>query len=193
MPIVSATRAPCAISSASRNDIPLIDSPPFDWSIVRGIALMHRPSRSQNTSIENSSPRQSSCTIDSTGVWLEEERELGRVGGPVDVTRAEPFADLDEQGVARVGRAPRPGASVRGLGMPCSSKNTCATYLSAIVAHTSIGGASRRAGSSSVALAREDALVDVGDGDDELDVVLGDERGKRGDIAGVATRGTSAM
>ena len=49
--------------------MPLIDSPPFDWIIVRAIALRHRPSRSQNTSIENSSPRQSSCTIDSTGVW----------------------------------------------------------------------------------------------------------------------------
>ena len=73
MPIVSATLAPCAISSGSRNDMPLIDSPPFDWSIVRGMALRHLPSRSQNTSIENSSPTHSSCTIDSTGVWARKK------------------------------------------------------------------------------------------------------------------------
>ena len=74
---------------------------------------------------------------------------------------------------------------MRGLSIPCSSKNTWATYLSAIVAHTSYGGASKSAGSSSVAATREDALVDVGDGHDELDVVLGDERRERREVAGI--------
>ena len=52
----------------SRIVCPLIDSPPFDSIIVRGIAFRQRPSQSQKTSIENSSPRQNCCTHDSTGV-----------------------------------------------------------------------------------------------------------------------------
>ena len=104
MPIVSATVAPCAISSGSCNDMPLIDSPPFDWSIVRGIAFRHRPSRSQNTSIENSSPTTQLLHHRLDRRVREEEGELGRVGGAVDVSRAEAFAHLHEQGKARVGR-----------------------------------------------------------------------------------------
>ena len=45
-----------------------LDSPPFDWIIVRGIAFRQVLSRSQKTSTENSSPRQSSCTNESTVV-----------------------------------------------------------------------------------------------------------------------------
>src|SRR6476620_5688299 len=67
-PIVSATRAPYSTSSESASERPLIDSPPFDWIIERGIALRQRLSPSQKTSIENSSPRHRSCTIDSPGV-----------------------------------------------------------------------------------------------------------------------------
>src|SRR5437870_3499044 len=59
---------PDSISSASLIVIPLIDSPPLDSIIVRGIAFRQRESRSQKTSIENSSPRQAACTIDSTVV-----------------------------------------------------------------------------------------------------------------------------
>ena len=36
--------------------------------IVRGTALRQRDSRSQNTSMENSSPLQHACTIESTFV-----------------------------------------------------------------------------------------------------------------------------
>ena len=68
IPAVSATWAAWAISSASAIVAPLIDSPPFDWIIVRGIAFRQRLSRSQKTSIENSSPRQHSCTNESTPV-----------------------------------------------------------------------------------------------------------------------------
>ena len=67
-PIVSATWRPTSISSGSRIVIPLIDSPPFDSIIVRGTALRQRLSRSQKTSIENSSPAQSVCTIESWSV-----------------------------------------------------------------------------------------------------------------------------
>ena len=48
--------------------IPLIDSPPFDSIIVRGTAFRQRLSRSQKTSIENSSPLQHACTIESCSV-----------------------------------------------------------------------------------------------------------------------------
>ena len=57
-----------SISSGSLIVIPLIDSPPFDSIIVRGTAARQRPSRSQNTSIENSSPWQTACTIESAVV-----------------------------------------------------------------------------------------------------------------------------
>ena len=39
------------------------------------------------------------------------------------------------------------------------------------------------------AAARDDALIDVGDGHDELDVVLGDERGERREVARVVDPG----
>ena len=65
---VSATSRPNSISSSSLIDVPLIDSPPFDSIIVRGIAPRQRPSKSQKTSIENSSPTQTCCTNDSAGV-----------------------------------------------------------------------------------------------------------------------------
>ena len=94
----------CSIRSGSRIDIPLIDSPPLDWIIVRAIALRQRPSRSQKTSIENSSPTHSSCTIDSTGVWRRKNSSSVGIGRPVDVPRAEAFADLDEQRIAGVVR-----------------------------------------------------------------------------------------
>ena len=68
IPAVSATRAACAISSSSWIVAPLIDSPPFDWIIVRGIAFRQRLSRSQKRSTENSSPRQHSCTNEATVV-----------------------------------------------------------------------------------------------------------------------------
>ena len=115
MPIVSATRAPCSISSASWSDRPLIDSPPFDWIIERGIALRQRPSTSQKTSIENSSPRQTLLHHRVDRRRAEVERELLRVVRAVDVARAEPLAHLDEQRVARVVRdvAGQPGARAR--------------------------------------------------------------------------------
>ena len=66
-PIVSETCRPTSISSASAIVIPLIDSPPFDSIIVRGIEFRQRDSRSQKTSIENSVPAQTFWTNDSAG------------------------------------------------------------------------------------------------------------------------------
>ena len=184
IPIVSATWRACSISSRSRIDMPLIDSPPFDWIIVRAIALRQRPSRSQKTSIENSSPTHSSCTIDSTGVWREEELELGRVGRAVDVPRAEALADLDEQGIARIvrhlARQPRP----RALDAVLLEEHVRDVLVGHRRAHL-VGRREQQGGLEQVAPAGEDALVDVGDGHDELDVVLGHERSERGEVAGI--------
>jgi hypothetical protein len=68
IPSASEVTRPNSIKSGSLIVIPLIDSPPFDSIIVRGTAATQRPSRSQNTSIENSTPLQTRCTIDSTVV-----------------------------------------------------------------------------------------------------------------------------
>ena len=46
-----------------RSTVPLIDSPPRDSIIVRGITLRQRPSRSPSRSIENSGPPMSRWTI----------------------------------------------------------------------------------------------------------------------------------
>ena len=69
---------------------------------------------------------------------------------------------------------------MRGLGIPCSSKNTCATYLSAIVAHDLERRREQERRREPLAVAGDDALVDVRHRNDELDVVLGDERRERG-------------
>ena len=144
---------------------PLIDSPPFDWIIERGIALRQRPSRSQKTSIENSSPRQRSCTIDSTGVEPQVERELLGVVGPVDVARAEPLAHLDEERIPRrrreLGREPRarardavPRRTVREVLVPHR-----AAHLGARCEHERRRERRRAAG--------DDLLVEIGERDDE--------------------------
>ncbi len=62
-PMASPTRRPRSMSSSSWMTVPLIDSPPRDSIIVRGIAFRQRPSRSQSRSIENSGPPISRCTI----------------------------------------------------------------------------------------------------------------------------------
>ena len=103
IPTVSATWRPYSISSRSLSEAPLIDSPPLDNSIVRGIAFRQRASRSQKTSIENSSPRHCSHERGRTGIG-EEEVELGPVGCAVDVARAEALPCLDQQRVASVPR-----------------------------------------------------------------------------------------
>ena len=46
----------------------MIVSPPLDSIIERGTASRQRPERSQMRSIENSSPLQNACTIDSAVV-----------------------------------------------------------------------------------------------------------------------------
>ena len=64
-PSASTTRRPRSTSSGSSSTVPLIDSPPRDSSIERGIAFRQRPSVSLRQSIENSGPSMSRCTIGS--------------------------------------------------------------------------------------------------------------------------------
>ncbi len=117
------------------------------------------------------------------GRVAEEERELaaGRPRGRCAASRS-PRAPSRAAGSARR-RARRPAATVRGLAMPCSSKKRWARYLSPIVRHTSGGGASTSAGASSSRWRGQALLIEVAQGDDEADVVLGDERRERVNVA----------
>ena len=82
---VSATSRPNSISSSSLIDVPLIDSPPFDSIIVRGIAPRQRPSKSQKTSIENSSPDTDLLHERVGRRAAKVEVELLAIRGPIDV------------------------------------------------------------------------------------------------------------
>ena len=55
-PSFSTTVRPSSTRSPSSITVPLIDSPPRDSIIVRGIAFRHRPCRSDKQSIEYSGP-----------------------------------------------------------------------------------------------------------------------------------------
>ena len=114
---------PYSISSASLIVMPLIDSPPFDSIIVRGIAFRQRPSRSQKTSIENSSPRAAAPARTSRPACSARKKSSSSaVVAAEDVARAEALARLHEHREAQVVRQRRPAASVGGDGMPRSSK-----------------------------------------------------------------------
>ncbi len=152
----SATRRPCSISSRSRIVMPLIDSPPFDSIIVRGIAFRQRPSWSQKTSIENSSPTQ--CAAPSIGRSCSRGRSRARaVRRPIDVPRAEPAPRLDEHRIARSSGSSS-GSHVGGVAIPCSSKKTCAAYLSSQRRIVSGPGTSRTAPEPSSALGEHEMV-----------------------------------
>ena len=160
----------------------MIDSPPFDWIIVRGIALRQRPSRSQKTSIENSSPRQTLLHERVDRRRVEVEGELLGVVGAVDVPRAEALAHLHEQRVARVRRARRRAASCAGSGSRAPRRRDARAHLSPIAPHTSGSGTSTSAGARPSRGRESEAWSRSVERDDEPDVVLGHERGERGDV-----------
>ena len=172
------------MSSRSWSERPLIDSPPFDWIIERGMALRHRPSTSLKTSIENSSPRQSSCTIESTGVVLKWKSSCSRVVGPVDVPRAEALAHLHEHREAHaVGNiAGKPGArAVDPVRLEEQVRKVLVRHRPADLGRRC---ENERRGER-VASCGDGLLVEVGQRHEQPDVVLGDESRQRGDIAGV--------
>ena len=69
--------------------------------------------------------------------------------------------------------------------MPCSSKNSCARYLSEQRSIVSIPGTSTTAPPRLVARLREHQVVEVGQRHDQPHVVQLDEVAERGDVAGV--------
>ena len=69
-PSASTTRRPRAVSSPSSITVPLIDSPPRDSIIVRGIAFRQRPSKSDRASIENSGPSMNRWTMTASSMYL---------------------------------------------------------------------------------------------------------------------------
>ena len=60
--------------------MPLIDSPPRDSSIERGITLRQRPSRSDRQSIENSGPCMSFWTITGSSTYPTKNAIAARSG-----------------------------------------------------------------------------------------------------------------
>ena len=159
-------------SSGSLIVMPLIDSPPFDSIIVRGTAARQRPSRSQKTSIENSSPRQTRLHH-RVGGRVARGRTRARVAfvGAVDVARAEALARLHEHRERGRRPAARSGSQVGGEPMPCSSKKTCARYLSEQRAIVSAPGHEHDGAAEVVPRLRELQVVEVGQRHDQPDVV----------------------
>ncbi len=138
--------------------VPLIDSPPFDWIIVRGIAFRQRPSRSQKTSIENSSPAAALLHERVDRRVAEEEVELGAVGGAVDVPRAEALAAPSRAAGSGASAGTSSGSQLGGLGdaallEEAGARGTCRRQrrqVSASGSSTSAGSSLRRSTASSV-------------------------------------------
>ena len=179
----SATRQASSINGASRIVIPLIDSPPFDSIIVRGIAFRQRPSRSQKTSIENSSPGEVGLDDRVDRRVAQEEAQLSAVLCPVDMARAEAAARLDEQRERRiVGDV---------LGKPRGRRGDAAfleQQMRLVLVGEPLDDVRLRQEDECaelVARAGERRLVEVGERRDQAHVVLVDERAQRGDVGGV--------
>ncbi len=85
IPIVSATIAPCSTSSLSASERPLIDSPPFDWIIERGIALRQRPLEVAEDVDRELLAQAALLHHRVDGRRAQVERELLRIVGAVDV------------------------------------------------------------------------------------------------------------
>ncbi len=168
------------MSSSSAIVIPLIDSPPFDSIIVRGIAFRQRPSRSQKTSMENSSPGQTSCTNDSAGVRARKKSSSSRFSARKMLRDPKPRRAFTRTGKGK-SEGSSSGSQAAGEPIPRSCRKRCVTYLSFVRSATSAPGRSRSAPSSS-RCSRQDRHIEVGEGNDQLDAVLGDGRGKGGHI-----------
>ena len=128
-PSASPTARPSSISSGSAMTVPLIDSPPRDSIIVRGIAFRQRPSRSHEQ--VDRELRAAHQPLDHHRLLdvADEEVLLLAVGGRVDRARARALARLDHH---RVGsRAPpragtSAGSAARGRAAARASR-TCRT------------------------------------------------------------------
>ena len=104
--------------------------------------------------------------------------------GAIDVTRPEPLAHLDQHGEAGVAGdlpgEPRPRARDVVLLEEAVGE--------VLVAHRAAHRGARRENERRrelVTCGRDDLLVEIGERNDEAHVVLGDERGERGHVAGV--------
>ena len=88
-----------------------------------------------------------------------------------------------------------PGSQLGGDGMPCSSKKRCVRYLSAD-RRDHLGVRQEHDRAELLAVLREQELVEVGQRDDQLHVVLADQLLQRGEVARVVDprhdRGASA-
>ena len=128
--------------------MPLIDSPPRDSIIVRGIAFRQRPSRSDSASIENSGPSISFWTIAGSLMY----RTMNAVPATSSarwIERApEPWRGLTITGKYGTGS---PGSTVGGDGSPSCSSSRWASYLSNVA--RAISGSGTNAGSSPAARA----------------------------------------
>ena len=183
MPTISATRAPCSISSRSLIETPLIDSPPFESSIVRGIAFRQRavhvarrrrsrtPRRGRppaRTTARPCSARKNASSSGSAARWMLREPKPSRA--------------FTSTGIARVLRdvLGRPAARRRD---PVRDEEVVRLEL---VRHARGGvgvGEEDERRREPLALAREHREVEIVERHDEADVVLLAERGERRDVA----------
>ena len=145
--------------------------------MVRGIAFRQRASMSQKTSIENSSPRQTSWTNEGTSVYARKKSSSSRFGGAMDVARAEALARFHEHRVAHVVRdlLGSPAARRRN---PLLDEEAMRLELVGHARGRLRVGQEHEGGRESLALAREDREVEVVQRDDEANVVLFPQRGE---------------
>ena len=164
------TRRPSSISSSSWTTWPLIDSPPRDSSIVRGIAFRQRPSRSPRQSIDSSGPSIARWTIVGSSHVVDEEARLRGVTREVDRARARAAARLDHHRVVErvevVARAARSAARAARAASAAGAPRTCRRSRGRPRQR-----ARARAAASSSARAR-DLDVEVGQRQHRADAVL---------------------
>ena len=173
----SATARPRSISSGSAIAAPLIDSPPRDSSIVRGIAFRQRPSRSQSRSTENSGPSMQPLDHHRLLDVAGEELRLALVGARVDRARAGALARLDHRGIAVGGLARQPGRRAR-------QAVRLEQLVREVLVERGLADLGVRHEGRQVA-AREHLEVEVGERDHGAHVVALDQLGQERDVARV--------
>ena len=147
-PSASTTRRPKALSSGWSITSPLIDSPPRDSIIVRGIAFRQRPPKSDSVSIESSGPSISRWTIVGSRTYST-KNSAARASSARWIDRApEPCRGLTRTGKDSIGS---PGSAVGGLGSPRSNSSRWVSYLSYVA--RAMSGSGTSAGSSPAARA----------------------------------------
>ncbi len=187
-------RRPSSISSGSRIAAPLIDSPPRDSSIVRGIAFRQCPSGSPRQSIESSGPPIARCTITGSprrtpAVVLHryvahEEVLLRAVARQVDRARPRAAAWLDHH---RVGVGLLLGQHRRRRGQPQPRKEQVGLVL--VVGRTRhFGRGHERRQQTLGTRQREHLDVEVGERDHRADAVALAQLPQERHVAGVGDR-----